>query len=323
MTISGAGTLAPLALETVSAVAFLSLLFNRLSLETKKRKKAEPYLLLLITFVLLTARPSGIIWLIVSVIIAFSSYPKNLKAKIRSNANILYSIAGLSTLDLIYLYFNRPPTGLNPPLNEFHLLSFISIEIQKLGEYFNNAIGIFGMDVYFPSIIYYIYAGMFFSLALIFYGEKNLTRATKLISLILIAMFAILPMAVNFHYRNSFVHFWQGRYMTPLIGLLISMFILWPKKYKHVYLLATISLLIVILGLFVSFIRYSNGLISGCCGTYVRANSEYQWQPGIFNIYWLMAFSITSVFLFGFAVLKTLQSNNLEFKNLEQLKQSF
>ena len=298
MTFSGAGTLAPIALETISAVTFLSLLRNRLGQDQMKKRKLETYLLLFTATTLLTSRPSGILWLLIAMVISLSDTIKDLRSKISANKHLFSLISSISILDVLYLYFHRPPTGQNLPVSKFNFLSFISVEIQKLGEYFNNAIGIFGMDVYLPSISYYIYAGIFFSLATFFFTNRDISKYTKLSNLFLIGLFVVLPMIVNFLYRNTFVHFWQGRYMTPLLALVVAMYIFWSKNNSKFFVLSVVSVMIITAGLLVSYIRYSNGLSPSCCGTAVRTHSTTQWIPGLLDGYWLLGWSAVTLILF-------------------------
>jgi hypothetical protein len=257
MSISGAGMLAPLSLETIAAACFLSLLINRLREEQSDNafKKIDTYLLTFSLFVLLTSRPSGVLWVFFAFIFAIPFINGNYLDLIKREVALMSTAGFLILFDLVYLYFHRPETGSNPLVGSFSILNFLSFEFQKLGESFNNAVGIFGMDVYLPSVFYYLFAGIIFSVLVLVFTSNEVEKKIKTIVAIGIVAVVILPMIVAFTYRYDFVGFGQGRYYNPLLGMLMLISIIAIEKNTLVFAFSLISLGASLMGVLIAFWR--------------------------------------------------------------------
>ena len=314
MTLYGAGTLAPLSLETISSASFLSLMLNRLDYEKGvPRKRWGDTLLILITlFILITVRPSGIFWLIITSVFVVALKKHNIKRFIKEDFKLIMGGTLLVITNLIFIYFHRPDTGYNPLVGEFALTRFLSNQFQSISEYFNNAVGIFGMDVYLPLIFYYVFAGMFFTLVVMSLTSKEVTKWIQFVLLTTISLFVFIPIIANFMYRNIWIYFFQGRYLTPLIAVLITVLILIIKNDTVIFVFSVFSILTTFVGSIFAYLRYSSGITSPCCGVYIRAEANEIWRFGNLDLSWLLIIGLCYFFTFILAGYLLLNSSGKE-----------
>jgi hypothetical protein len=154
------------------------------------------------------------------------------------------------------------------------------------------------MDVYLPSVFYYLFAGIIFSVLVLVFTSNEVEKKIKTIVAIGIVAVVILPMIVAFTYRYDFVGFGQGRYYNPLLGMLMLISIIAIEKNTLVFAFSLISLGASLMGVLIAFWRYSFGISTSCCYLFTKVNSPNVWQFGGFNTTWLLMFGAISFLAF-------------------------
>jgi len=306
MTLLGAGTLAPLALETVSVVTLCvilySLFFLRITLKNKKQKTIFYTLFFFVSFTATTTRPSGFVWsTIVWIFFTLSNY-KNFKFIYEKYRFLILTQFANFFFAISYFYFHRPKAGVRESLYPINLGNTLTFGIQEIGEQFNNMVGIFGMDIYLPQICYYLFFGIFSYIAITFF-ENHLPpemKYSKFLMGSLILLLSTVAMIFGFIYREVFSNFWLGRYSTPLLGLIVAIAALARLKHLSLWVCAGAIYLMNILAILMAFFRYSLGFVPAqCCGAWSRAQTEFLWKPFGLGFPFLAAMSLIMVVIFA------------------------
>ena len=306
MTLLGAGTVAPLALETVSVVTLCvilySLFFLRITWNNKKQKTIFYILFFFVSFTASTARPSGFVWSgIIWIFFIFSNY-KNLKYIYEKYRFVILAQFFIFFFAITYFYFHRPKVGVRDSIYPINLGNTLTFGIQELGESFNNMVGIFGMDIYLPQICYYLFFGIFSYVAITFF-ENNLPSEMKYSKILmgsLILLLSTVSMIFDYIYREVFAYFWIGRYSTPLLGLVVTIVALGKLKHLSLWLCAGAIYAMNILAILMGFFRYSLGFVPAqCCGAWSRAQTEFLWKPFGLGFPFLATISLVLVVIFA------------------------
>jgi hypothetical protein len=299
MTISGAGTLAPLALETV-AFAALTLFAYRFLKNGVRLPTGDLLRLLFIQVIALTSRPSGLVWSAILWLVLVFSLKISLRKLWRHSKISIWLILASHLIASFYLYNHRPKVNFRSAGYEITLFNSMTRGIQTAYEMFNNAVGIFGMDVYIPLIFYYLSFGIFSFLIFNVLQAKATTLTIKICVAALGALFLSIHIFANYYYRDVFANIWIGRYATPLLALLMVFVLLLQENRNLIWWFASFGLTINLLAIWISYLRYSVGFNGGdCCGILNRQGDNFQWFPlGFGPIGLLIASLLITVFFF-------------------------
>lgn len=314
ITFLGAGTLTPNPIEVISSMT-LALLIN-VFLDGERRNCLSSndlrfmyFCIPLVQFLLLTSRPSGLVW---SLLIWMVFLTNNLRmAKIQNslfkNRLLLQLIVIQHVIAAIFLYFHRPKVAINLYGPQYDVIHAISFGLQNLVEQFRGLVGIIGMDVYLPEFAYAACLGFLGYLCITFFCdlEKRVLRFSRYIVGFLFFLLCSIATFADYYYRNIFTHMWQGRYSAPLYALFVLFLVLYIPRDSALVLISTLMMMINAIGMILAYIRYSQGFTNAeCCGVYAPNSVVAKWLPfgmGLPQLISLMLLMVSSAF-FGLVI---------------------